>query len=72
MYVLLASYITMHNHIFTPCPQDGWSAMMVATKNGHARVVRYLVEHGSNAYYQKHVRPSFTKYINASYFYRME
>lgn len=32
---------------------NGWPAVMMATKNGHEDVVRYLVDHGSDVYYQK-------------------
>ena len=37
------------------CFQDGWSAVMLATKNGHINIVRYLGGHGSNVSYTKEV-----------------
>ena len=37
------------------CFQDGWSAVMLATKNGHIDIVRYLGDHGSNVSYTKEV-----------------
>ena len=36
---------------------------MVATKNGHEKIVRYLVKHGFNAHYQKKVRKPIDKLI---------
>ena len=44
-------------NIQQPCHviQTDWSALAMATKNGHEGVIRILVEHGADVTYQKKV-----------------
>ena len=35
-------------HMLFPCIQDGWSALMLAAKDGHLQVVQYLIEKGAD------------------------
>ena len=37
------------------CFQLAWPALFVAVKNGHERIVEYLVEKGADISYQKRV-----------------
>ena len=56
VYLLFCLFVVLFICYFVYCdPQDDWSALMLATKNGHEAIVRYLVEHGSNVSYKKKV-----------------
>ena len=35
--------------------QGGWTALMLATKNGHEEIVRFVTDHGCNIHHQDKV-----------------
>jgi ankyrin repeat protein len=47
--------------------QRGWSAIMIATKNEHEDIVRYLVEKGSDLHYKKQVIQTSHRDLASSY-----
>ena len=59
--------MALNNFIFVFSFQDGWSALMLASRNGHTEIAKYLIEAKASVNLQKQVYYVKIKIIPCSF-----